>query len=374
MKKIFLPALFFLICSAWTSLKAQDQISTIFKSGVADLNTVANGYLIPGGNAFAAGMGTNWYNTADTHSVLGFDLRIGVNSTQSPASDQFFSLTGLTNLKTNNSGITTAPSFTGKGNGVQLNLMQPRFMSDGTTENPLYKNGTGVITSFTSPEGISQYVPSASLQLTVGLPLHNDLMIRLVPTVKTNGVEASVWGIGVKNNFIKLIPGLKLLPFDAAVMLAYNQLDLKYAFPASAQITPEDLVSQDMGYIPDPNSNDYTTQGMKMTASALTANVIVSKNLLFLTPYVGFGITQTSFDLKMAGNYPTLGDPVKEGNNAYKMTINNITDPINISSKQVMPGATIGLRFKVLFVLTAHAQYTFQKYPTASVGFAIGMR
>jgi len=376
MKKILLPAIFFLICSAWTSLKAQSDISTIFKSGVADLNTVANGYLIPGGNAFAAGMGTNWYNTADTHSVLGFDLRIGINATQAPASDQVFSLAGLTNLKTNDPGITTAPSFTGKGNGVQLNLMQPRYMSDGTTENPLYKNGTGVITSFTSPGGISQYVPSASLQLTVGLPLHNDLMIRLVPTVKTNGVEASVWGIGVKNNFLKLIPGLKLLPIDAAVMVAYNQLDLNYDFPASAQITPQDLVTENNGYIDDPTTNaqTYTTQGMKMTASALTANVIVSKNLLFLTPYVGFGITRTSFDLKMAGNYPTLGDPVYQGNNTYKMTINNITDPINISSKQVMPGATIGLRFKVLFVLTAHAQYTFQKYPTASVGFAIGMR
>ena len=382
MKKIFLPAILFLICSAWTSLKAQDQISNIFKSGVADLNTVAEGYLIPGGNAFAAGMGTNWYNTADTHSVLGFDLRIGVNATQAPASDQVFSLAGLKNLKTNDPTITTAPSFTGKGNGVQLNLMQPRYMSDGTTSNPLYKNGTGVITSFTSPGGISQYVPSASLQLTVGLPLHNDLMIRLVPTVKTNGVEASVWGIGVKNNFLKLIPGLKLLPIDAAVMLAYNQLDLNYAFPTSAQITPDKLVGKDAngqpspGYVDAPNTTDktYTTQGVKMSASALTANVIVSKKLLFLTPYVGFGITRTSFDLKMAGNYPTLGDPVNTGNNTYKMTIKNITDPINISSKQVMPGATIGLRFKVLLVLTAHAQYTFQKYPTASVGFAIGMR
>jgi len=373
MKKILLPTVALLICSTW-SLKAQDQINNIFKSGVADLNTVAEGYLIPGGNAFAAGMGTNWYNTAETHSVLGFDLRIGMNATMAPSSDQVFSLTGLTNLKTDNPSIKTAPSFTGKGDGVKLNLMQPRYLSDGTTENPLYKNGTGVITSFTSPGGISQYVPSASLQLTVGLPLHNDLMIRLVPTVTTNGVEASVWGVGLKNNFLKLIPGLKMLPFDAAVMLAYNQLDLKYAFPASARIEPQDLVDQDMEYIPDPNSSDYTTQGMKMSASALTANVIVSKKLLFLTPYVGFGITQTSFDLKMAGNYPTLGDPVYTGNNTYKMTIKNLTDPIAISSKQVMPGATIGLRFKVLFVLTAHAQYTFQKYPTASVGFAIGMR
>jgi hypothetical protein len=374
MRKRLLLLVVLLICSTWSPLKAQDDITNIFKSGIADLNTVAKGYLTPAGNAFAAGMGSNWYNTAETHKVLGFDIKIGANVTISPISDQSFSLTGLTNLKANDPSITEAPSFTGKGDGVQLNLMQPQYLSDGTTENPLYKNGTGVITSFTSPSGISRYVPSASVQLTVGLPFKNDLMVRFVPTVKTNGVEVSLWGVGVKNNFIKLIPGLKLLPFDASVLIAYNQLDLKYAFPASDRITPEDLVGEDVEYISDPNSNDYSTQGMKLSATSLTANIIVSKKFLLLTPYVGFGFTKTSFDLKMTGNYPTLGDPVNTGNNTYKMQIINETDPIDVSSNQVMPGATVGLRFKVLFIFTANAQYTFQKYPTASIGFAIGMR
>lgn len=375
MKKILLPSVVLLICSIWSPLSAQDDISNIFKSGVADLNKLAEGYLKPAGNSFAAGMGSNWYSTADTHSVLGFDLSIGVNVTQTPSSDRMFSLAGLTNLKPIDPSITQAPSFTGSGDGVLLRLMQPQYLSNGNA-NPLYNNGTGVITSFTTPSGLSQYVPSASVQLTLGLPLHNDLMVRFVPTVKTNGVETSLWGIGLKNNFKKFIPGFKLLPFDASVLVAYNKFDISYAFPASAQITPDKLVSGGLDYIPDPQSNAYTylTQGMKMSASSVTANIIVSKKLLFITPYIGFGITKTTFDLTMAGNYPTLGDAVNTGNNTYKMQIKNVTDPVKISSSQTLSGATFGLRFKLLPILTAHAQYTMQKYPTASVGIGIGMR
>lgn len=374
MRKIILPSIVLLICSMWSPLNAQDDIPNLLKSGVADFNKVAEGYLAPAGNAFVSGLGSNWYNTAETHKILGFDLRIGVNASMAPSSDQMFSLAGLTNLVPSDPSITQAPTFAGTGNGVRLNLMQPRYLSDGTTANPLYDGGRGIITSFNTPSGVSQFVPSANVQLTLGLPLHNDLMVRFVPTVKSNGAEMSLWGVGVKNNFKKLIPGFKLLPFSASIMVAYNQLDASYAFPVSAQVTPEDLISGDLEYIPDPRSGGYTTQGMKLSASSLTANIIVSKDLLFVTPYLGFGITQTNFDLTMAGNYPTLGDPVNTGNNNYKMQIKDITDPITISSSQVMPGATVGLRFKILFVFSAHAQYTIQKYPTASVGFGIGIR
>jgi len=373
MKKIVYAAIILSIGGFSSSLKAQEDISNIFQSGVVDLNKVANGYLTPAGNSFAAGMGSNWYNTAATHKVFGFDLRVGVNATQAPVADQMFSLAGLTNLKTNDPSITQAPTFVGSGSGVDLKLMQPQFLADGGA-NPLYNGGAGVITSFKSPSGVSKFVPSASLQLSVGLPFYNDVMFRYVPTVTSNGAEGSLWGVGIKHNFKKWIPGLKLLPFDASVMVAYNQFDISYAFPTSSQITPEKLVSGGLDYIPDPLSNDYTTQGIKMNAKSVTANLIVSKKLMFLTPYVGFGVTKTDFNLTMVGNYPTLGDPVNTGGNTYKMQIKNISDPINVTSSQMLPGATFGLRAKILFIFTAHAQYTMQKYPTASVGFGISLR
>lgn len=386
MKKIVFTLMTILLTGSYFSnVNAQDDISNIFKAGVADLNTVANGYLKPAGVSFSTGLGSNWYNTAAVHKPFGFDLTIGVGVLQAPDADQMFSLTGLTNLKPTIAGTTQAPTFAGKGNGVELNLMQPHYMSDGTTVNPLWQNGTGKITSFTTPQGVSQYIPTASVQFTLGLPYINDVSVRFVPKVSYSGFEASLWGVGIKHNIKQWIPVVKDLPFDAAIVLAYSKFDLKYAFPSSFQITPDKLVSGGITYVPDPNSNVYTTQGMKVSATAQTANLVFSKKLAFITPYVGFGIIKSNFDLTMEGNYPTLGNPLTQtvggvvvpqlnGNGKPIMQIKNMTDPVKISSSEVMTNATVGLRMKVLWIFTVHAQYAFQKYPIASAGFGITLR
>ena len=243
MKTKFYSFLIILICGFSFQLNAQGDISNIFKSGVADLNKVAVGYLTPAGNSISSALGANWYNTAKTHKVLGFDLRIGADVVQVPTSDQMFSLYGLTNLVPVNSNIHQASSFAGNGKGTELRLMQPELLSDGQTSNPLYYNGTGVITSFTTPNGVSKYIPSASIQLTLGLPLGNDLMVRFIPSTKVKGFEASQWGVGLKHDFKQWIPVIKMLPFDASVLVAYNKLNVDYLFPVSSQITPSKLVS-----------------------------------------------------------------------------------------------------------------------------------
>jgi len=376
MKKFYYSiAIALLLSSSASTMYAQDDISNIFKSGVADLNKVAEGYLKPAGNGFSAGLGSNWYNTAEVHKKFGFDLTFGVGAVQAPSEDRMFSITGLTNLRPTVAGTTEAPSFAGSGNGIGLELMQPKYLTDGTTENPLWDNGNGKITSFTTPGGVSRYIPAASIQLTLGLPYINDVSIRLVPTVTVKGYKTSEWGIGIKHDFKQWIPVVSALPFDAAVVLAYTKFDMKYAFPTSAQITPDKLVGGGLEYIADPSSNDktYTTQAMNISADAVTANIVVSKNFLFITPYLGFGFVKTNFDLTMAGNYPTLGNPVQQGN-TYKMQIKNIADPVKISQSEVMPGVTFGLRAKVLFVLSVHAQYTLQKYPTAMIGLGFSFR
>jgi hypothetical protein len=384
MKKIILSVITILLTGSYfSSVKAQGDISNIFKAGVVDLNTVAKGYLTPAGNSFAAGLGSDWYNTAAVHKTWGFDLTIGAGVIQAPVSDQSFSLTGLTNLKPTDATVTTAPTFMGKGNGVELNLFQPQYLSNGKA-NPFYP---GKIVSFTTPGAISQYVPTASIQLTLGLPYINDVSVRFVPKVSVKGFETSLWGIGIKHNIKQWIPVVKDLPFDAAVVLAYSKFDVKYSFPTSDQITADKLVSGGVTTNPDPNagSNDYTTQAMKISASAVTANIVFSKKFAFVTPYIGFGITNTSFDLSMPGNYPTLGDPltttiagqtvpVLNSNGQPIMQIKNVTNPIGFSSTESMTNATVGLRFKVLWIFAFHAQYEFQKYPVASAGFGITFR
>ncbi|MDP4239532.1 MAG: hypothetical protein Q8904_08705 [Bacteroidota bacterium] len=383
MKKIIVYLIVVFICMHITKIKAQKDISNILKAGASDLSKVAEGYLTPAGNCFSAGLGLNWYNTAQVHELFGFDFTVGAGLVQVPHADQMFSLLGLTNLKATVEGTTEAPTLVGVGNGVKLNLMQTQVLANGSV-NPLYP---GKIISFTTPAGISTYVPAASIQFTLGLPIINDLSLRYVPKISLSGAELSMWGVGIKHNFKQWIPVVKDLPFDASVLLAYNKFNLKYAFPVSAQINPSELVGTTFAY--EPSTVDYSNQSMNMSAEASTANILVSKEWAFFTPYFGFGVTKTSFNFTMAGNYPVLRElktqvanvdgvnqtvPVLSADGKPIMQIDNLTDPVKISAGELLPNATIGLRLKLFWVLTINGQYTFQKYPTSSVGIGIAIR
>ncbi len=337
------------------SAKAQSDISDLFKSGVNDIQTLANGYIKPFGYGFSSGLGSNWYNTAATHKVLGFDITVGANGVFTPSGDKTFSLSGLQNLTAVN-GEKTAPTFGGKGDGVDLILQQK---INGVPQ---------TIARFRTPKGVSNVTPVPSFQVTVGLPLGNDLSVRFAPTINVDNYSGNMWGIGLKHNIKQWIPVLKLLPFDAAVMAGYSKFNLNYSF--DDPVTPSDLASN-QNLISAPSGVSYNNQGMKLKANALMVNAIISKQVAFLTPYLGFGITRSSFDFNFAGNFPVLGN---FNTTTQKFDVTTLKDPIPLHYSLTQPGATIGLRVKLFFVCALHAQYTLQKYSTASVGFGLNFR
>lgn len=335
---------------------AQEDISSIFKAGGA-IGTLAEGYLKPAGTGFAAGLGANWYNTAATHSVLGFDLTIGANVSFVPSSDQNFSVMGLPNITPVNPNVTTAPTFGGTGSGVDLQL----------------KAGNTVVSTFRTPDGISKYIPNANLQLGIGLPMGTDVTVRYSPDVKVKGMNVGLWGVGVKHNVKQWIPVINVLPFDASVMVAYTNFGMDYAF--ENQLKANDLVSNPALMLNSSTIDDSKSvnQGFKLHADALMANFIVSKSFLGFTPYVGVGVTRTNFTVDFTGSYPTLGAPISPDPRA-SVVYKTSADLPNVSYNEVMPGTTVGFRLKLFFITALHAQYTFQKYPTASVGFGINFR
>ena len=352
----YCAAIALLTCGAAT-LNAQNQITNIFKAGLTDLNTVANGYLKPAGNSFAVGLGSNWYNTADVHHVGGFDFTIGGSVVMTPTEDQSFDISGLKNLKPTVAGTTQAPSFAGSGNGTELYLQQPPY--------------SGKIVSFTTPKGVSKYIPTPTLQLTVGLPIINDVSLRWMPSVHASGTDISFWGVGVKHNFKRWIPGFKLLPFDASVLVAYTKLDIKYGFGSA--ITPKDLVTdQSLLTSTDLSDMSYGSQGMHINSRAFTTGLIFSKKFIFFTPYVGVGLIKTNYNVTMTGIYPTVDGFQPDG--SAKVHILKMTDPINVTGTQTMANLTVGFRMQLLGVLSFHAQYVQQKYPTASAGFGVSLR
>lgn len=352
-----------LLASGIATSQAQESVANIFKSGVDYYNAIGNGYLKPFGNGFATGLGSNWYNTADVHSVLGFDLTIGANAVFAPKEDQTFNLPVSPSLIADN-GETSAPSFAGKGNGVNLSL---------------YQNGTKIV-SFTTPKGVSQILPTPTVQFTIGLPVINDVSVRFIPNIKSGDTEVSMWGVGVKHNFKRWIPGVKLLPFDAAAMVSYTHFNVQYNLPTSSLVTPDKLVNGTTATVEDGwDASMYAGQNMHLSANAMSANIILSKKLLIFTPYAGFGITKTHYDVTMAGNYPILtsvktsNGTVVTKNGVPVMDYNNEENPLKVTDDLAMTNLTLGLRLK-LALITLHGQYVFQKYPTASVGLGVSFR
>jgi hypothetical protein len=394
MKKTFLKLTSVLMVAGLSfNAVAQEDIASLFKAGVTDLDYVVESYMKPMGTGFAAGLGSNWYNTAASHKLFGFDITVGGGVAMAPSADKTFSLSGLKNLKALG-GQTTAPTFAGSGDGPELSLMQPKNITVGgvTVANPDYNNGNGVITKFSSPAGVLDMIPVVNAQLALGLPFGTEIAVRFVPTINASGFDMGLWGIGVKHDFKQWIPAIKELPFDASVFVGYTKFTLNYKFAAADQITPDQLVDPLVGYIP-PVGVSFNDQKLGLTASALTANVLISKKLLFFTPYLGLGITSSSFNLGFKGNYPLINepyldpinnptspsfDPVATSTNPNpnngKMQISVMKDPIDMTYDNVMPNLTVGFRLKILWVLALHAQYTLQKYPIASVGFGINIR
>lgn len=367
MKKISIKiiALLLIVCASLNGF-AQSDIANLFKAGVADLNKVANGYMKPMGTGFSANLGSNWYNTGAPHKVGGFDITLGVGVAMAPTKDQTFSLAGLTKLTPLNNEK-TAPSFAGSSKGVTLVLTQPATTVNGVNV-PAHE-----ITRFTTPEGVSKMIPGVSAQVGVGLPFGTQLMVRYLPTVNTQGFNMGMWGVGVQHDFKQWIPGIKQLPIDLSAVVGYTKLTVGYDFATSDMITPDKLVGTGIPYVA-PTGVSFNNQKISLTSSAFTFNVVVSKKLLFFTPYLGVGVTKSNFDLGFKGNFPVLGDMITSGADAGKMQVQSMKDPIKISTNNFMPNATIGFRLKILWVLSIHAQYTMQKYPIYSGGFGINFR
>ena len=358
-------------------VNAQSDISNLFRSG-GDLNQVAKGYVKPLGIGFATGMGGSWYNTAATHHTLGFDITLKAGAIFVPTSDKTFDLTGLKNLKVTN-GEKNAPSFAGSGNGVGLSLTLPdsTYNYNGTKKTIKGQK----ILDMQTPVGVASVIPAVCIQGSVGLPFKTELTVRYLPQTQIKNVNCNLWGVAIKHDFKQWIPVFNKLPFSLSVMLAYTKFDMDYAF--TNKITPAKLVTDSATtpiiYDQLASKVDYynnNKQGFGLSSSSFMANVIISKDLLFFTPYLGLGFSQNNFHFGFNGHYPILNgidaqSTVNSGKVSYDVT--DLNNPVQLDYNTFMPSATVGFKVKLL-LLALSAQYTFQQYPSASVGVGLGFR
>ncbi|MBW4889105.1 hypothetical protein KXQ82_05235 [Mucilaginibacter sp. HMF5004] len=346
MKKIFtLIVLAALVSAKASAQNSNDGINDLFKGGPGDVNKLLNAYTNPLFKGFGNSLNGGWTNTAKTLKTLRFNLRISASASIVPNSDKTYDVAKL-GLSSNitSSSPSIAPTFGGD--------------KDAATPSITYTDQTtGGKYTTALPKGVVQYIPAPQVQLTVGLIKNTDVSLRFIPTTKLSDDIGSLglFGIGLKHNFSEDFGAAgHVMPFDLALAIGYSRLDYE---------KPMDVRKDDNVVIPG--------QSLQGHFSGWSAQAILSKKLLFFTPFVSVGYLASSTDVGLKGNFPFVTG-VNFATN--KPTYTNYADPISISGSAASTSsmrADVGFQVS-LFFLKLYGSYSFAEYQSGNVGIGLG--
>lgn len=351
--KTLITASMLLLC---TQIQAQDYISALVKSGPGDATKLANAYLQPLFKGFGNGINSGWNNTAKTKKLLGFDLRVSASAVFVPQADKTFDITqiGLSNnVRPADASKTIAPTIGGNTAAPQISV---------------YDDNNRKLETLTLPSGVLSVIPAPQIQLTGGLVYHTDASLRYMPSVSfgSNVGSVSMFGFGLKHNILQDFVGKtadKIIPLDVALSVGFTQL--KYHLPVNVQ--------PDQGAQPKDNqqNTDFSNQRINGTFNGFNAEVIVSKQILFFTPFASIGFLTANTNVGLLGNFPiTTGI-----NNIVQQqpTYTTFTNPISIKETSVSNvKASLGFQLNLVF-FRFYASYTASQYQSVNAGIGFGL-
>ena len=155
------------------------------------------------------------------------------------------------------------------------------------------------------------------------------------------------------------------MPVDLAVQVGFTSLTMN---------VPLDVQPQE-GIYSEYETSRWDDQNVELNASALSANVLVGRNLPFLSVFAGAGYQVSNNSIQASGSYPVTVanvnyDPITS---PFPRVVQAIDDPVDLD----MDGENNihifgGFRFKLGF-LALNASYTYAKYPVANVGIGLSI-
>ncbi|WP_435314109.1 DUF6588 family protein [Cellulophaga fucicola] len=332
MKKFSL--VIFLAFSAYAS--AQSSANEVFAAGIEDANKFINGYLSPVSEGMLYGLGGGWYNTADAKPLGGFEISIIGNMTQSPNDKKSFILNteDYENLKFVDGSVSKeVSSALGDLDGIDVFVDGPL---PGDVDREEFELPSGL-----ASENIN-FVPTAFLQVSVGLIKGTEIKARFLPKIETDDVELGLYGIGLQHDFTKLLPADKILPVAISGVIGYTHLTGSYDFT-------------DQGVVSGEN------QRLDVKMNTWVFQAVVSTKLPIINFYGGVGYLSGKSTIDVLGTYSGgfLTQPV--------------TDPFSVKTDASGVTGNIGAKLKLGF-FRLHADYSLAKYNNLSVGVNFGFR
>ena len=336
------------------ALSAQSDVVGFIQAGKVDAATLAEAYLNPYVLALGDGLNNGWYQSAATHKILGMDISVNVSGIRIPASAQSFNVNSLSLERTSLlSGSPDAPTVAGKEeDGPRMKVQ----LDPGNPARTL---------EFNLPQGSGyDFVPVPMAQVTVGALPHTDLSVRYVPELSFNDDEISfdMMGVGVKHNFMKWIPGLKLLPFDASVFVNYSKINAESELEFTENDYNEVLVAA--------SRIDYAHQDdqrLMIDTRTTSYGLVVSKKLSVLTLFASAGHSSSKSEIDLKGSYPFAryegSQPVIYGD----------TDPVDLTFDSSNVSLSAGLRLRLAF-FSLYGSISRMEYTSYNAGISLGFR
>ncbi|MEO7989948.1 MAG: DUF6588 family protein [Chryseolinea sp.] len=336
-----------------TYAQNESDISNFLKAVPEDASKLITAYVQPAIEGVSYGMTGGWYTTAKAHKSFGVDIGVSLNTVFLPPSRNYFNPNSL--------GLTSQYTFTNIDNpgAGAPSIMGPKDETRYTfTYDP---DGSGVLPSqdfdVNGPEGLDVKgaigvgqapVPVPMIQLGVGVIKNTDIKLRLVPQQTVGGSKVKMLGIGVMHDIKQHIPGIKLMPFDLSVLLAYNNVSGN-----------TDLTNSD----PNDELPDSQNGKMKYALNSYIIQALISKKISVLTVYGGVGYQMVKTKVDVLGDYVIEATPVSF----------TVTDPVAIDFKNNGLKLNGGVRLK-LGPFYINGDYTLQKYNTVTVGFGFSFK
>lgn len=326
-------------CTAPQNLNAQgDELSQKATRFVGE-NAVK--YIQPAIDAFSANLNSGLYHTADVHDVLGFE--IGLVGMVAPVPDR------------KKTFVAIAPDSIISGmNKYVVGIDYDPFYTTSTALGS--KQGTKVYRKQSAPGSPSIYefpggldiglAPLLVPQLSVGLPLGTEFVLRYVPEIsihKDVGKFKHV-GIGLRHSISQWLPGPSLVggieqgkfPLDLSVNLMYQKFT-----------------------VTDTAGGDF------FKTELWSVGVQASKRLLIFTFYGGLAYESATTDITYT--YRPVSEYYPEARNR----------PVDVRLKDIKADnnfrATVGLNVHLL-LLNIFADYSLASQPVASVGLVLTIR
>lgn len=327
-----------LLCMGIQNASAQQNVGDLFKSGPADATKLVNAYFDPLYKGLGVGLSDGWTNTAKSKGFLKFELRASATAAFVPQSARTYDVNtlGLSNIKPALGSSSIGPTAFGND-------------QDGGRMQIYTSNGIPTSSFFNLPAGVGFHVvPSAQIQATLGLPKNIDISLRAMPKVKLSDDlgSLSMIGFGAKIELLPLLAGQSagLIPIDLAIAGGFTQY--KYTLPLNI------------------NNSSGSDQHIDARFNGVNIDAILSKQILFFTPFVSVGYQTSNTSLKALGTYSF--DTGNGNSVAY-------ADPVSIKQTDINGlKASLGFQLKFGF-FKLYGSYTEGKYSMVNAGIGLGI-